>query len=210
MKSNLVNVLSILGVAGIASCAIGGIAETDWNSGTLEGWTFTASAGGDWVNPNAGGNGGGYVQYNDGVDGSLPTPQLFAPGQYLGDYTSYVSGGYFEYDIILSGTPGPGEPTNYPRIRLVGADGSEARVIQDYLVDANWQTIQVNIAEAEWEMVSGTWAGLIADVDSLYFGGDLLVGSGPEGGVDNFRLVPSAPTASILMISLAGMARRRR
>ncbi len=201
--------ISITLLAGACVAHAGTVAETTWDSGTLEGWTYPDTGGGDWTAPTTGGNGGGFAQYIDGVDGSAPVPQLFAPSAFLGDYTGYI-GGYIEYDIILNAVPGPGEPTNYPRIRLVGSDGSEARVIADYLLTDSWQNVHVNIVESEWEMVSGTWAGLIGDVSELHFGGDFLVGSGPEAGVDNFRLVPATPFATLMTLGMAGMIRRRR
>ena len=208
MKSTLL----IATLAGCASLATAGIvAQNTWDAGTLEGWTYAAgTGGGEYTTPLFGGNGGGFVQYVDGVDGQLPPPQIYAPAEYLGDYTSYV-GGYFEYDIILSTPPTiPGEPTNYPRLRLEGANGSEARIIQNYLVDDSWQTVHVNILEAEWEMVSGTWADLISGVTAVKLGGDVITGSGPEGGFDNFILVPAAPTAGLLALGMGLAARRRR
>lgn len=197
--------VTLAGCATMASATI--VAQNTWDAGDLEGWTYTSGTnGGEYEVPLFGGNGGGFVQYIDGPDGLAPPPQIYAPAEYLGDYTSYV-GGYFEYDIIVST---PGAPTNYPRLRIEGANGSEARIIQDYLITDTWQTVHVNIVESEWEMVSGTWADLISGVTALKLGGDVIVGSGPEGGFDNFVLVPAAPTAGLLAMGLGLAARRRR
>jgi hypothetical protein len=200
--------MTLVALAGCASLAAAGVvAENTWDAGSLEGWTYASgTGGGEYEVPLFGGNGGGFVQYVDGPDGQLPPPQIYAPAEYLGDYTSYV-GGYFEYDIIVST---PGSPNNYPRLRLEGANGSEARIIQDYTITDAWQTVHVNIVESEWEMVSGTWADLISNVTAVKLGGDVQVGSGPEGGFDNFRLVPAAPTAGLLAMGMALAARRRR
>ncbi|MCA9302563.1 MAG: hypothetical protein KC996_00425 [Phycisphaerales bacterium] len=208
MKKTM-TLVAFAGCASLASATI--IAQNTWDSGSLEGWTYASgTGGGEYEVPLFGGNPGGFVQYVDGTDGSAPPPQIFAPAEYLGDYTSYV-GGYFEYDIILSTPPTvPGEPLNYPRLRLVGADGSEARIIADYLVDDSWQTVHVNIVESEWEMVTGTWAGLISNVSAVKLGGDVITGSGPEGGFDNFVLVPAAPTTGLLAVGMALATRRRR
>lgn len=205
--------LTILCIAGLATAAQAGttvVAESTWGNGDLDGWTFTSNGFGEWVNPGSGGNPGGYAQYVD-VASNHPPPQLFAPGQFLGDYTGYI-GGYFEYDNRLEMAPDePGEPSNYSRIRLQGADGSEARAIADFVLDTDWQTIRIDIVESDWQMVSGTWNGLISNVSGLYFGGDFLLGSGPEAGVDNFRLIIPAPGAAAL-IGMGGLvaARRRR
>jgi len=200
-------------ISAMAGSALAGVvvAETNWNSGGLEGWTFDNNGGGVWNYEAAGGNGGGYIQYVDDVDGTISPPPIFAPAEFLGDYTGYV-GGYLEYDIILNGIATlPGEPTNYLRMRLEGANGSEARIIADYDIDSTWQTVRVNIVESEWEMISGTWADLISNVTAMRTGGDLITGFGPEGGLDNVRLVvPEAPFAGLIMFGAMSSIRRRR
>ena len=208
-------ILAIAGIAGFAAAASANgnivIAETLWDSdNTLQGWTFTDNGLGSWDNPGADGNPGGYARYTD-VASNMQGPSLFAPGQYLGDYSSYI-GGCFTYDIRLEmPSNDPGLPSNYPRIRLQGSDGSEARALANFDLTTDWTSVQINILESDWEMVSGTWNGLIGDVSGLYFGGDFLLGSGPEGAVDNFRLLVPAPGAGALL-GLGGlaMARRRR
>ena len=203
-------IIAIAGLAGAATAGPALIAETTWGGTDLAGWTFTDNGFGTWDNPGAGGNPGGYARYVD-VGGTGSPPQLFAPGDYLGDYTGYI-GGFFQYDIRLEMAPDePGEPGNYPRIRLLGSDGSEARALAEFVPTTDWQQVTISIVESDWQMVSGTWAGLIGDVNGLYFGGDVLLGGGPEGAVDNFRLFIPAPGATALL-GLAGLtaARRRR
>jgi hypothetical protein len=198
------------GLAGTATAGPALVAETTWGGSDLAGWTFDDNGFGSWDNPGADGNPGGYARYTD-VGGPDSPPQLFAPGAYLGDYNAYI-GGFFTYDVRLEMAPDePGEPSNYPRIRLLGSDGSEARALFDFIPTTDWQSITINIAESDWQMVSGTWDGLIDDVNGLYFGGDVLLGGGPEAGVDNFRLFIPAPGA-VALLGLAGLtaAHRRR
>ncbi len=208
-------VSTLAAIAGCASFAAAGgiVAQTTWDSGTLEGWTYTSgTGGGEYETPIVGGNPGGFLQFVDGVDGQIGPPRSYAPAQFLGDYTAYEGVGYIEYDIILSSPPTvPGEPLNYQRMRLEGANGSEARIIADYTPTDVWQTVHVNIIETEWEMVSGTWQDLISNVTAMRLGGDVITGSGPEGGMDNVTLVaPEAPLTGVLTLGLAGMLRRRR
>ena len=211
MKTIIATTLAASAGAALAGPSL--VAETLWDTGTFEGWTFTdgGSTGGTWVNPGSGGNPGGFVQYIDGTDGQAAPPQLSAPSAYLGDYNGLI-GGFFQYDVRIDAAAGDGsDATNYPRIRLFGADGSIARAALDVQVTNDWQQVTISIVESDWQMVSGTWAGLIGDVNGLYFGGDVLLGGGPEGAVDNFRLFIPAPGATALL-GLAGLtaARRRR
>lgn len=200
--------VTILSLALSTGLAHGAIASNDWESGTLEGWTYTASNGGSWINPGFGGNPGGYLAYIDGPDNQIDPPQIFAPAEYLGDYTAFEDIGYFQYDIInFSDNQNPG---NYQRIRLLGANGEEARALVEYLPTDTWQTITVAITEANWQMLSGTWDGLIANVTGLYFGGDVVVGAGAEGAVDNFSLVPAPGSVALLGFGALAAARRRR
>jgi len=206
--------LAITCVAGLATAAFANgntlIAETLWDSDTtLQGWTFDLTNPlGEWDNPGSDGNPGGYARYTDVASNDLG-PFLFAPVEYLGDYTGYI-GGYFTYDIRLEmPSDDPGLPSNYPRIRLTGSDGSEARALANFDLTTDWTAVEIDIVESDWEMVSGTWDGLIQDVDGLFFGGDFLLGSGPEGAVDNFRLFIPAP-GGLALIGLGGLAAARR
>jgi hypothetical protein len=203
---------ALIAIAGLASTAAAGpalVAETTWGGSDLAGWTFDDNGFGTWDNPGVDGNPGGYARYTDVGGQPNPPPQLFAPNDFLGNYNAYI-GGFFTYDVRLEAAPDqPGEPSNYPRIRLQGSDGSEARALFDFVPTTDWQSITINIVESDWEMVSGTWAGLIDDVNGLYFGGDVLIGGGPEAGVDNFRLFVPAP-GSAALLGLAGLAAARR
>lgn len=204
--------LTVAAGLSIASAGPSLVAETLWDTGTLEGWTYSGGGPsiGDWVNPGVGGNPGGYVQYIDGTDGAAPPPFLFAPNEFLGNYTAYI-GGFFQYDIRLDPAAGDGsDTTNYPRVRLLGADGSIARADLEFLLTNDWQQVTVGITEANWEMVQGTWDGLIQNVSGLQFGGDHTIGSGPESGVDNFRLFIPSPGAAVTILVAGALTSRRR
>lgn len=200
--------LTALTIGLIAGTASAGTFITTWDSGTFEGWTTTGATGGFWTNPGAGGNPGGYLQYTDDPDGTLTPDELLAPGQYLGDFRPYEGVGYFEYDVIHQLEP-INPPIDYPRIRLFGANGEEAFSLGGFIVTDEWTTLRFDIIESDFEMVTGTWAGLIENVTQLRISGDNAIGSGLEGGVDNFKLFIPAPGATALL-ALAGIASARR
>ena len=201
MKTGMI---AMMAVAGLASA---GTFVTDWNSGGFEGWTTLGTNGGTWTNPGMGGNGGGYLQYEDAIDGSATVNELLAPSQYLGDYRGYEGVGFFEYDVIHL-QPAI-NPIDYPRIRLFGDNGEEAFSLGGFVVDDTWTTLRFDILESQFEMVSGTWDDLIDNITQLRISGDNAVGSGIEGGVDNFKLAIPAP-GSALLLGGAGLALSRR
>lgn len=202
--------LTALIVAAAAGTAFAGTYVTDWDSGGFEGWTTTGTTGGDWTNPGVGGNPGGYLQYEDAVNGTIFPNELLAPTQYLGDYRPFEGVGYFEYDVIHTYQTNF-DPTDYPRIRLLGANGEEAFSKGGFIVTDQWTTIRFDVIEADFEMISGSWDDLIANVTELRISGDQAIGAGFESGVDNFKLFVPAPGAAT-MLALGGLvaARRRR
>lgn len=199
-----------LALALAASVAAAGTFVSDWDDGTFQGWTTLPFDGGSWANPGTGGNPGGYLQYTDSPDGSALVPELLAPSQYLGDYSNYEGVGYFEYDVIHQfGTAN--DPIDYPRIRLFGDNGEEAFSLGGFIVTNDWTTLTFDIVESNFEMVSGTWSDLIDNVTELRISGDNAVGSGLEGGVDNFKLfIPAPGSAAVLAGAGLALARRRR
>ncbi|USN99418.1 MAG: hypothetical protein H6810_01715 [Phycisphaeraceae bacterium] len=195
-------------VCALAGSAFAGTVITDWDSGTFEGWTTTGTNGGLWTNPGTGGNPGGYLQYEDDPNGGLYPNELLAPVAYLGDYSAFEGVGYFEYDVIHL-QPNL-NPTDYPRIRLFGDNGEEAFSKGGFIVTDTWTSLHFDVVAADFEMVSGTWADLIDNITELRISGDNAIGSGLEGGVDNFKLyIPAPGAASVLALAGLVSARRR-
>ncbi len=205
MKTILAATLLVTG--SIASADV----TTTWDSGTFEGWTHTPSpgVGGEWEIFSTGGNPDGYISYVDGPDGTQPAVRIFAPGSYLGDYSTYGPGAGFRYDAIYEGTVNP--PLNMPVIRLIGAGGEIAEGFAPGVNDSTWQTVFLALEESSWSMLSGTWNDLLQNVTALELIGDNAVGAGREAGVDNFTLVVPAP-GSVALLGLGGFVglRRRR
>jgi hypothetical protein len=192
----------------VASAALAGNVTTTWDSGTFEGWTFTPDVNaGNWEVFSTGGNPDGYVSYTDSDQGGVTPIFLYAPGSYLGDYSSFGAGAGFAYDGIWESSTQPA--INAPVIRLFGASGEVAEGFGPGVNSANWDSFFIGFNEAEWNMLSGNWNDLIANVTAVALIGDNGIGSGREGGVDNFTLVVPAPSSAAIL-GIAGIAALRR
>ena len=200
--------ISTLMVCGLAVGATQADVLTTWDSGTLEGWTFTPDPpSGDWEVFSTGGNPGGYVSYIDGPDGMTQPNFLYAPSSYLGDYSTFGPGAGFSYDAIWEAS----HPViNAPVIRLFGSGGEVAEGFGSGVNSAGWDSFFVSLEETSWTMISGSWNDLIQDVTAVIIHGDNGIGEGREGGVDNFNLIVPAPGVLGLFATMGVVTARRR
>ncbi|MCA9303840.1 MAG: hypothetical protein KC996_06935 [Phycisphaerales bacterium] len=204
--------MKIVACAAIALLLSAGAAAdvtTTWDSGTLEGWTFANNPNaGEWEVFSTGGNPDGYVSYIDGPDGTAQPNFLYAPGSYLGDYSTFGPGAGFSYDGIWEASHAV---INAPVIRLLGAGGEIAEGFGAGFNSSGWDSFFVPLEETSWNMISGNWNDLIQNVTGLILNGDNGIGNGREAGVDNFTLVVPAPGALALLgvSGLVGFRRRR-
>lgn len=203
------SVASLAAVAALSTvAAAGGNVTTTWDSGTLEGWTFTPdTTRGDWEVFAAGGNPGGYVSYTDGTDPQSFPNFLFAPASYLGDYSSFGAGAGFSFDGIWEASHAV---INGPVIRIYGANGEEAEGIATGFNSSSWDSFFIDFNESSWNVISGNWNDLISNVTQVGIHGDNGSGLGREAGVDNFTLVVPAPGAMGLLAGAGLLAARRR
>ncbi|MBO6512483.1 MAG: PEP-CTERM sorting domain-containing protein [Phycisphaerales bacterium] len=182
---------------------------TTWDSGTFEGWTSSPSpAAGNWDVFPTGGNPDGYVSYFDGPDGSTNPVFLFAPGQYLGDYTGFGPGAGFSYDAIWESDDF--DPILPPVIHLFGANGEEAIGFGAGVNSTGWDSFFIALEESSWDVVSGNWNDLLQNVTAVGISGDNGIGPDREAGVDNFTLIVPAPASLTLLGLGAAFASSRR
>jgi hypothetical protein len=174
--------LASAGVFGVAAAQP--VASTAFDSG-LQGWTVTL--------PNAtwsaaGGNPGGYMHFVDENSGST---RGLAPPEFLGNLSALDGRGRLSVDFrvfqtgvfsatgpVLVGIEGPGgrarwTPLGFPPMTAQG-----------------WTTRTVAIRESDWLVLEGTWADILANVDTLFVNMDPYTNtSGHEiVGVDNVVL----------------------
>ncbi len=186
-----------------AGAALAAPVISTWDSGTLEGWTFSGVSYGYWEAAPLGGDPGGWARFVD-TSSAYTADKLHAPAAYLGDYQPYLDGGWLEWDQNTGKAAAIG-----PSITLVGPGG---RAFYDAPVPGlTWSHVKVLLAPQYWTVSQGTWAGLMANVTDLNVVGDVASGSGTvELGLDNFALaVPEPATLAIVLLGGAALLRRR-
>ncbi len=162
--------------------------ETETFPGTvLNDWSFSSTGG--VTNPGTGGNGGGFCRVVDGTGTSV----ALAPARFLGNLSSLNGTGALTVDFRLVSVSGPVVGTSQ-FIRLSGPGGIASVALTPAEIPAStlvWKTLRYPLTASAWNVSSGTWAGLLANVTECRIEAEVVNGS-EIVGLDNFgRLAAS-------------------
>jgi hypothetical protein len=192
-------ILVISLVFGSANAAI--IASSNFDTGT-ENWSWLAADPGmSWQS--SGGNPGGYIRYDNNIPYAPGyTASIYAPTQYLGDWSAMGVTG-FSYEANIFTTGGYAAIGNYQA--YISGPGGEFRWVgpaPNPTVD--WLTLDVPLVESEWTRISGNWSDTMTDITEFRIVMAYYTGTYPHEitGIDNIQLnaVP-LPAAAWFMIS---------
>ncbi|MEX2033734.1 MAG: hypothetical protein WEA28_00910 [Xanthobacteraceae bacterium] len=193
---------------------------SDFEDGTVQGWTISEAAVFQQQQP--GGNPNGFL-YIDNTEIGIAT--LFAPAAFLGNLSAF-NGGVFSFDGKLLGAGGgfwnsAGQDYGWVTITGTNADSATLDLLPGGAIPPSdaWQTYSIALAAAAWGKSDAAWAAILADVAQVKIVVEGLFG--PEiQGIDNISLVSSVtsevplPPALLLFASgiavILGAARRRR
>lgn len=201
-KATLVILLAYLCLAVAASAGVPGIPYSDFNDGTLQGWTKLQPFGGKLFNPGLGGNPGGFMQCQDTVAGP-PGIVAVAPSDFTGNLSNYAKiGGGLAWDEYLYSC-GSNQAATWPQL-IGGADNTVYRELNPPVGSTGaWHHRFVPFTSSAWEWVSGTatFQQVIANVTSLRFNMDTNKNEScaDEAGIDNVRF--SRNTSAAVMLS---------
>ena len=166
---------------------------SDFTDGTLDGWRFTDVAA-TTVDTTAG-NPGGALRVGDRP---VVTSQATAPPKFLGDWRQLPDSSFLRFDLRIEAGSNPTIFDQPYLVRIAGAAG--AALIDpapDTLLPAttDWQTLRFPIEASAWTVTRGSWAELLAAVDTVqliveYVNGDEVV------LLDNFCLEPGMLTSN--------------
>lgn len=159
------------------------VAETFEPGGFLD-WTFASTGG--VTSPTTGGNSGGFLRIADGSGTSL----AFAPSRFLGDWSTLDGSGSIALDLrLLSRAADPVDISEF--IRLSGPGGVATVSLPAAAIppsNRQWKRLAYPLEEAAWTVVSGSWAGLLAEVTEIQIQVEYVDGS-EVVGLDNFARV---------------------
>lgn len=205
MKLQMLASLAIASLAASGSATATVVSTFDVDA---DGWTCSIASDCSW-SP-AGGNPGGYLHFDDQTEGET---FAVAPAKFLSDWSAFDENGSISFDqsIFVFGT---GSANPYT-IRISGPGGSAEWTGHTPAGATPWTTIVAPISEGAWNLESGAWASLLADVTDLRIRIEMVPNiGGPQdsGGLENINLVPEPSTALLLALGLPGVAvlRQRR
>ena len=157
------------------------ITESDFASG-IDGWTGNAT----WSS--TGGNSGGYAQFVSA--GSAPS-DIIAPAKFHGDWSALNGIGRISFDHALFAL-GADVGTIFPYSIEIGGPGGIARWNGPTPTQpTSWLSFLAPLDETFWSVSSGTWDGLLSNVQSFRIRIELVAnpsGSADQAGIDNVRV----------------------
>ncbi len=183
---------------------------SNFDDGTLQGWTNLKVGGFDVINPGTGGNPGGYLAFIDTLSGAESPALVQAPPQFSGDLSSFTS---VEYDAFVIASA-----IQANSVLIEGSDGTVWSFRPELKGLEAWESYSIPLDGGNGWFLSGLSQGntpfseVIADVSAVYVGMAVSTDLGFESGIDNFRLIPEPSTlmalALISAFALRGRSRR--
>jgi hypothetical protein len=189
----------LVSVCALSSYLHAGVIST-FDSG-FDGWTFTSGV--SWQS--SGGNLGGYLRFVD--SGPADGGQIIAPSSFLGEWTGFENG-TLSFDFAVFETQAP---TFTRSVQISGPGGVAIWTGPNFGGVVDWTPVTAAILESEWDVSSGDWNNLLANVTELRVFMRDSSNAIELTGIDNVRLsaVPEPSSSALLLIGASLFAIRR-
>lgn len=166
---------------------------SDFEDVGYDGWSFTSS--GSVSNQSSGGNPGRYIRINDGASVSLAN----CPPKFLGDW-SLLDNHTAEIQVDLNIISGSGNTYFHDFFVKIEGPGGEAIFPISNTIDSargQWYTFAFPIDVSYWTINSGTWSGILNNVNKLTLVVEYIDGT-EVVGLDNFCITDLPPVADFI------------
>ena len=221
MKDRALFVLCALLAVSVSSSANAQIAVPVSSTFDLndDGWTPVDPGEGQFGFVITGGNPGGYYRFQDSTSGS---GFVRAPAKFLGDWSALDGTGSLSYDHRIFDFGGDVSAVLGFEVRLFGANGNaEAQAVVEYPptfppTPTDWNSVSIPIDELQWNVIQGSWAALLADIEDVHVRIEHVDNAGGRDidGLDNILLdgpapvpIPAlTPLAISLLLTLLGVS----
>lgn len=171
---------------------VGTICSTWDSAGFYDGWSFQNVA--NIQVSTTQGNPPGSVRMGDASNAL--TNAVAAP-KFRGDWSDFDVQGIMKFDLYLQTTSSNYFVKDY-LVRISGPGGVAIFNCNDSLTALlvnQWHTVEIPIDAASWEMVSGTWGGLLGFVAEIRLDLEFIDGTNEVIYLDNFCLLTDISTA---------------
>lgn len=135
----------------------------DFEGGALNGW-YSEGDGSSSLDDSFG-NPGASFKVNDNATGSIN--YAIAPVRYLGDWSSASADDSLTVDVYVASSISKPIKDSNPIFEIVGPGGRAIALNGVNLPPNAWHHIGISLNPAEWTVTTGTWQGLIANVQLL-------------------------------------------
>jgi len=197
MEKKLTLVVLSLGLLASARAFAG--PTSDFETGTLQGWTPEAPFGGN-LYVTTGGHPGYCMAADDTIAGGADL-WARAPVQYTGDLSVYEKITWDEW------VPSLAQARTYVKLR--GNDGTEYRSLYNIaqIPVAVWHPRTALLLPSEWVLVSGSGSfhDVLANVDAMFIHMEVQIWTATEARVDNVSLVPVIPVPGAIALGSIGL-----
>ena len=154
----------------------------DFEGGTTEGW-FSEGDGVGYYEAGTG-NPGGCFRVDDDATGNMN--RAFAPLKFLGNWSMALASDSLQADIFLHPLATPYVAGNFV-FRISGPGGQATAILSPEPPFDLWHTYKVSLSEGDWQLNSGSWSGLMQNVNTLIVTMEYINGD-EYNRLDNVRL----------------------
>ncbi len=163
---------------------------SEFDNGSLEGWTFEESGGISLQGSD--GNPGGYVRISDGTG----LTRAIAPPKFLGDWSGLNGTAALRFDLKVTNFSGTFLISDY-FLRLSGPGGLAIVPMDSSIQQAfnQWHSFSFLITDTVWTMIRGEWEALLENVTEIKLLAEYIDGS-EIVWLDNFMISDDKPIAA--------------